>query len=42
MGNVLDFLLERGFVDQVSDLEGLRTALEKRLTPPVHFDQTIS
>ncbi|MGC8839748.1 MAG: tyrosine--tRNA ligase [Anaerolineae bacterium] len=38
MRNALDVLLERGFVDQVSDMEGLRRALEEPITCYVGFD----
>ena len=38
MKNVLDVLLERGFVEQVSDLEGLRQAMEGPVTCYVGFD----
>lgn len=38
MQNALDVLLERGFVDQVSDMEGLRHALEEPITCYVGFD----
>lgn len=38
MPNALDVLLERGFVDQVSDMEGLRRALEEPITCYVGFD----
>ena len=38
MDNVLDVLLERGFVDQISDEEGLREALQQPITCYVGFD----
>lgn len=38
--NVLDTLTERGFVNQVSDMEGLRRALEKPITLYCGFDPT--
>jgi tyrosyl-tRNA synthetase len=38
--NVLDTLTERGFVNQVSDLEGLRRAAEKPITLYCGFDPT--
>lgn len=38
--NVLDTLAERGFIHQVSDMEGLRRALEKPVTLYGGFDPT--
>ncbi len=38
--NVYDILKERGFVEQVSDEEGLRAALEQPITCYVGFDPT--
>lgn len=38
MRNALDVLLEREFVDQVSDMEGLRRAMEEPITCYVGFD----
>jgi tyrosyl-tRNA synthetase len=36
--NVIDVLAERGFIEQVSDIEGLRKAAEKPMTCYVGFD----
>jgi len=38
--NVLDTLAERGFINQVSDMEGLRQATEKPITLYCGFDPT--
>lgn len=38
--NVLDMLAERGFINQVSDLEGLRRATERPITLYCGFDPT--
>jgi len=38
MKNALDVLLERGFVEQVSDMDGLRRAMEEPITCYVGFD----
>ena len=38
--NAFDVLLERGFVAQVSDAEGLRAALERPVTAYIGFDPT--
>jgi tyrosyl-tRNA synthetase len=40
--NVLDVLTERGFIEQVSDAEGLRTALERPIACYVGFDPSAS
>ena len=40
MANVLDVLMERGFVKDISDERGLRDALEKPITLYVGFDPT--
>ncbi|MGQ9598657.1 MAG: tyrosine--tRNA ligase [Anaerolineae bacterium] len=37
-GNVFDILTERGFIEQVSDAEGLRAAVERPITCYVGFD----
>jgi tyrosyl-tRNA synthetase len=42
MGNVLDVLQERGFVEQVSDEAGLRQALERPLTFYIGYDPSAS
>ncbi len=42
MGNVLDVLQERGFVEQVSDPEGLRQALAKPVTFYIGYDPSAS
>jgi len=42
MGNVLDVLQERGFVEQTSDLEGLRQALTKPVTFYIGYDPSAS
>ena len=42
MNNVLDTLQERGFIDQVSDSEGLREALEQPITCYIGFDPSAS
>ena len=38
MVNALDVLQERGFVEQVSDAEGLRSAMESPLTFYIGYD----
>ena len=42
MVNVYDTLVERGFVEQVSDEEGLRAALEEPITCYIGYDPTAS
>ena len=42
MANVLDVLAERGFVKDISDERGLRTALETPITLYIGFDPTAS
>ena len=42
MVNVLDVLVERGFVKDVSDEQGLRAALERPITFYIGFDPTAS
>lgn len=42
MSNVYDVLMERGFVEQVSDEEGLRQALEDEITCYIGYDPTAS
>ncbi len=40
--NVFDVLLERGFIEQVSDAEGVRAAVERPITCYVGFDPSAS
>jgi tyrosyl-tRNA synthetase len=40
--NVLGILMERGFIEQVSDAEGLRAAVERPITCYVGFDPSAS
>jgi hypothetical protein len=40
--NVLDVLMERGFVEQVSDEAGLRAALEQPITCYIGYDPSAS
>jgi tyrosyl-tRNA synthetase len=40
--NVFDVLMERGFIEQVSDAEGLRAAVEQPITCYVGFDPSAS
>ncbi len=42
MANVYDVLKERGFVEQASDEEGLRAALERPITCYIGYDPTAS
>jgi tyrosyl-tRNA synthetase len=42
MSNAFDVLTERGFVEQVSDAEGLRSAVERPITCYVGFDPSAS
>jgi tyrosyl-tRNA synthetase len=41
-GNVFDVLTERGFIEQVSDAEGVRAAVERPITCYVGFDPSAS